>query len=119
MSADHNRRQIQSAQSEIVRLQRNKGTEARKVADLSAKISNASQAANRSTSVSTVNSKLREVQRYERDKANAEKRIADIESRIAARFRHGTRDGKVTVIRAVKLTTTVTPPAYSRRWGLS
>jgi len=83
MSADHYRRQIQSAQSEIARLQRDKGSEARKLADLSSKISSASQAASRSTSVSSVQSKLRDIERYERDKASVEKRIADLESRIA------------------------------------
>jgi hypothetical protein len=83
MSTDYYRRQIQSAQSEIARLQRDKGNEARKIAGLSSRISSASQAANRSTSVSSVQSKLRDIERYERDKASVEKRIADLESRIA------------------------------------
>lgn len=83
MSADHYRRQIQAVHNEIAHLQREKGTAARRVADMSHQISNATQAAHRCTNIASVQSRLRDIERYERDKANAERHVADLDSRIA------------------------------------
>lgn len=82
MTPDYYRRQIESAQREIARLQREKSSEAGKLASLSKKIADASRAANRSSSVSTATTKLRDIERYQGDKAAVEKHISDLERRI-------------------------------------
>jgi len=83
MSCDHYRRQAQQAQSAIARLQRDKSQQAKKAADLSGKISSASEAARRTTNASALAAKMRDIERYGRDKANVEGRVADLESKIA------------------------------------
>lgn len=82
MTPDYYRRQIESAQREIERLQREKSRETGKLATLSKKVADATRAAGRSSSVSTATTKLRDIERHQGDKASVEKHIADLERRI-------------------------------------
>lgn len=83
MSSDTYRRQIQNAQAEIAKFQRDKGREARKVADISKKINSATQAAGRTNSTVVIQSKMREIARYREDEARAQRAIADLDGKIA------------------------------------
>lgn len=80
---DMYRRNTQRKRDEIARLQKDKATAAKKIADLSRRINTASQAASRTKSISTANSKLREIGRLQNDVAREEKKIADTERKIA------------------------------------
>ena len=83
MSPEFYRSQIQSAQKKIASLQQDKARESEKIAGLQRRISSASQSMSRTTSASTINSKLREIERLERDVAGVHKKIASIESKIS------------------------------------
>lgn len=83
MSVDSYRRDIQRAQDEIAKLQRDKSRQADKIADLYRKINSANEAVGRSTSASAASSKLRDIQRYQDDVARAQKEIASLEEKIA------------------------------------
>jgi hypothetical protein len=83
MSLDSYRRDVQHAQEEIARLQRDKSREASKIADLYKKIGSATEAATRARDVSSLSSKQREIQRYQDDVARAQKEVASLEEKIA------------------------------------
>lgn len=83
MSSDYYRRQIQQIHREIARLQRDKGTEAGRVASALHDANAATQAANKSRSTTTAASKMRDAQRFHNQAAGCQKRIADLEGRIA------------------------------------
>ncbi len=80
---DSYRRDVVRHSEEITRLQRDKGREAGKRADLQRRISSDSEAGSRSSSPSTRQSKLRDVERHQRDMVNVEKNIASYEEKIA------------------------------------
>jgi CHAT domain len=80
---DSYRRDVLRHNQEISKLQRDKGYEAGKRADLQRRIASDSEAASRSSSPSTKQSKLRDIERHQRDIASVERRIADYESKIA------------------------------------
>jgi hypothetical protein len=83
MSSDYHRRQIQAASADIAKLQQEKGREAGRIADLSRRINDTAESARRSSSASTVNSKVREIARLENDVTSSQKKIANIEEKIA------------------------------------
>jgi hypothetical protein len=83
MSSDYYRRQAQQHQQEISRLQRSKGSEAGRIAELQRRINSAADSARRASSPSTASSYLRDMQRHHEDVARVQKNIADIEDRIA------------------------------------
>ena len=76
-------RNVQRKTEEIARLQQDKAKEQKKLAELSGKIQNASQATNRTKSSSTIQSKLREIERHQKESSRLEKKIADFEIKIA------------------------------------
>jgi hypothetical protein len=80
---DMYRRDVQRHSEEIVRLQRDKGREASKRADIQRRIASDTEGASRSTSASTKQSRLRDVERHQRDLVNVEKNIASYEDKIA------------------------------------
>ena len=80
---DSYRRDIQRHSAEISRLQRDKGREAGKRADIQRRISRDSESASRASSSSSRQSKLRDIERHQRDLANVEKNIAGYEDKIA------------------------------------
>ncbi len=80
---DSYRRTIDRKNAEFVRLQHDKATESKKVADFSAKINSATQAIGRTTSASTTKSKMAEIERYRKGQADAERKIADISVKIS------------------------------------
>lgn len=84
---DMYRRNAARKRSEIAQLQNDRVKETAKVADLSGKIQRASEAMNRTKTVSTIQSKLRDIERYQRDAASAEKRAAGIDAKIAQKHR--------------------------------
>lgn len=77
------RRDAQRHSEEISRLQRDKGREAGKRADIQRRISSDSEAASRATSPSTRQSRLRDVERHQRDLVSVERNIAGYEEKIA------------------------------------
>lgn len=83
MSSDHCRRQIQSHQQEIARLQRDKGREAERVANCQKQSNDASSRASRASSISSAQSYYRDAQRYSEQAASAQKSVANIEDKIA------------------------------------
>jgi len=83
MSCDYYRRQVQSHMQEIVRLQRDKGREAQRVADYQKQSNNAAASASRSSNLSSANSYLRDAQRYSEQAADAQRNVANIEEKIA------------------------------------
>lgn len=82
---DMYRRNTARKQEEISRLAQQKANEVKKISDLNVKINRASDAANRSSSNSTLRSKLREIERYRNDSARVEKKIADLERQLATK----------------------------------
>lgn len=84
---DSYRRNVERKREEIANLQVDKAKEQKKVADLSGKINNASQAASRTKNTTTIQSKLREIERYQKDSANIEKKIANLEVKIANKYK--------------------------------
>ncbi len=77
------RRNVQRKTEEISRLQKDKASQKKKLADLTGKINRASQAISRTKSASTVQSKLREIERYQKEAAGIEKKVVDLETKIA------------------------------------
>jgi hypothetical protein len=86
MSSDYYRRQVQSHQQEIARLQHDKGREAERVADYQKRSNNASASASRASSMSSAQSYLRDAQRYSEQAANAQKNVANVEDKIAREY---------------------------------
>ena len=80
---DSYRRDVQRHSEEIAKLQRDKGREAGKRADIQRRISSDTEAASRTTSQSTRQSKSRDIERHQRDLVNVEKNIASYEDKIA------------------------------------
>ena len=78
-----NQNQINRLTKEIADLRANDAREARKEADLIAKINRANEAASRTRSSSTFQSKAREAERATKDLANVQKRRADIARRLS------------------------------------
>lgn len=79
------RRNAQRKSEEISRLMQEKAREQKKVADLSGKISSASQAMSRTNSANMIQSKLRDIERYRNEVAKIEKKLADLEAKIATK----------------------------------
>ncbi|MCF0075185.1 CHAT domain-containing protein [Dyadobacter sp. CY261] len=79
---DTYRNNVQRKNDEIARLQHEKATASKKIAELSGKINSASQSLSRATSTSAAKSKLGEIERYRKDQASAEKRIAELQTKI-------------------------------------
>lgn len=80
---DTYRRYIQRKNEEISRLQVDKASQQKKIADLATKVQRASEAISRSKTSSIIQSKSREIERYQKDLSNVEKKIAEIEAKIA------------------------------------
>lgn len=80
---DSYRREVQRHGEEIAKLQRDKGREAGKRADIQRRISSDTEAASRTTSPSTKQSKFRDIERHQRDLVNIEKNIANYEDKVA------------------------------------
>lgn len=83
MSVDSARSKALAAQKQIYQLQRNKGQEAGKIADLTKRASVVYQAALKATSPSIAASKMREYERYQRSIADVHKKISNYEDRIS------------------------------------
>jgi hypothetical protein len=75
--------QINYLQREIAELHKAEAREVQKEADLLSKINRATEAASRTKSASTIESKRKEIERASKDLADAKKKRADISSRIA------------------------------------
>ena len=80
---DSYRRNVQRKREEIAKFQQDKAKEQKKLADLSGKIQNCSQAISRTKINSTIQSKLREIERHQKEAAKVEKKIADFEMKVA------------------------------------
>lgn len=83
MSVDTARGKVIAVQKQIAQLQKEKGREAAKIADLTKRASAAYQAAVKATNPSTVASKMRDHERCQTDIASVHKKIGDYEDRIA------------------------------------
>ena len=83
MSVESYQRDVQRHHQEIATLQTQKSREALNAADDTRQANTASEAASRSTSISTMQSRLRDSQRYQESAARHQKKVADIESDIA------------------------------------
>ena len=82
-----NQNQINRLTKEIADLRANDAREARKEADLIAKINRANEAASKTRSSSTFQSKAREAERAMKDLANVQKRRADVSRKISDKSR--------------------------------
>ncbi len=78
---------VQRKNEEIARLQQQKAVESKKIATLFGKIDSASQALARTSSPSTVRSRMNEIARHRNDQSTAEKKVADLESKIAQKHK--------------------------------
>jgi len=83
VSVDQYRREVERHQKEIARLTQDKAREEGKAAVERKRAHDASMAASRSSSMSTIQSKMRDAQRHEGNAVVAQKRVADLEGRIA------------------------------------
>lgn len=81
---DSYRRQIQTASDNIAKFQRDKGDQAKKIADLRSKLARANEDARKATSKSTADLKYRDAARYESEIAACQRKIGDLESKIAS-----------------------------------
>lgn len=79
---DTYKRNVQKKSEDISKLQADRSRELKKQADLSEKIRKASEAINRSKSITTIQTKQREIERYQRDSAVVGKKIADYDNKI-------------------------------------
>ena len=84
MSSPH-QNQINRLSKELADLRKADAREAKKEADLIAKINRANEAASRTKSASTMQSKLKEIERASKDLASVQKKRADISGKIAAK----------------------------------
>lgn len=84
MSIESTQRDLAGHQQQIARLQQEKSREAAYAADADRKASAAQDAALRSSSSSTRQSKMREVHRHQEDAVKHRKKVAEYESKIAA-----------------------------------
>ena len=82
---DTYRSNMERKRNEIAALQTKKAAESKRLADLSAKIQSADSALHRTSSPSSVQSKLRDISRYQKEQADAQKKIADIDKQLAAK----------------------------------
>lgn len=82
MSSQHSS-QINRLTKEIADLRKADAAEAKKEADLLAKLNRANEAASRSTSASTLQSKARDAERVAKDLAGVQKKRADLAAKIA------------------------------------
>lgn len=83
MSLRTDRRTVQRRREEIAKLSKNKARVAGEIARLRKRINSASQAASRTSSDTTLKSKLRQIEGLKRQVVRKEKKIADIEKQIA------------------------------------
>ena len=83
MNSNFHQSQVQRHQQEIARLQRDKGRETERIANLSRQANSASQALARASNTSSASSCLREIQRYQDELVRAQKTLADIEDKVA------------------------------------
>ncbi|TMQ26562.1 MAG: hypothetical protein E6J90_04245 [Deltaproteobacteria bacterium] len=83
MSIDSAQRDIAGHQQQIARLQQEKGREAGRAADALKKAAASTEAAGKTSDLSTLVSKQRGAQRYHADAAKHQNKIADLESKIA------------------------------------
>ena len=84
MSSPH-QNQIDRLSKELADLRKADTREAKKEADLMAKINRTNEAASRTKSASTMQSKLKEIERASKDLASVQKKRADVSDRIAAK----------------------------------
>lgn len=83
MSIDMYRRQVTQIRSGIAKLMEQKAREVQKAADVGKKSLTAQSVANRASSTSTFQTKLREASRYADDQAKHEREVAKLEKKIA------------------------------------
>lgn len=84
---DSYRRSVAQKQKEIADLSQAKAREQTKLADLNKRIASASEAARRTSSASTLKSKMNDIERYQKEAANVSKRVADVEEKIARKYK--------------------------------
>lgn len=82
---DTYRSNMERKRNEIAALQAKKGSESKRLADLSAKIQSADSALHRTSSLSTAQSKQKEILRFKKKQADVQKKIADIDKQLAAK----------------------------------
>lgn len=82
---DSYKRTVQRKREELGKLRNEKARESEKLSKLNIKINSASQTISRSSSQSTINSKMKEIERYQNDAVRVEKKIADYDRKIAAK----------------------------------
>lgn len=83
--SDQYRSRIKRLRDDVTKLLGDKAREARKLADLASKVSNARQAISRTRSESTIRSKHREIERNEKARSAVERKLAQIDSKIGAK----------------------------------
>lgn len=83
MSVDQYRREVERHQKEIARLTQDKAREEARAASERKRAHDATMAASRSSSMSTIQSKTREAQRHESNAVGAQKKVAELEGKIA------------------------------------
>lgn len=84
---DSYRRSVAQKQKEITNLSHSKAKEQAKLADINKRMVSASEAVRRTTSQSTIKSKMNEIGRYQKEAASVDKKIADIEEKIARKYK--------------------------------
>jgi len=80
---DSYRTTLLSKQKDLSKLTSDKAKEQMKISDLNKKINTASEALRKTSSQSTISSKLREIDRYNKDIVTVTKKISDLENKIA------------------------------------
>lgn len=80
---DMYRNSVARKMDEIARLSHDRAQKQSKIADLNRRVQSAAEAIRRTTSQSTLKSKMNEIERYEKEAATVSKHIADIEKKIA------------------------------------
>lgn len=84
---DMYRRNVAQKQKDIADLSHNKAREQTKLADFNKRIAAASKAVRKTSSASTLKSKMNEIERYQKDAAAVGKKIADFEEKIAKKHK--------------------------------
>lgn len=81
------RRSVTQKQKEIADLSHSKAKEQARLADINKRMVSSSEAVRRTTSQSTIKSKMDEIGRYQKEAANVDKKIADIDEKIARKYK--------------------------------
>jgi len=80
---DSYRRSARRKNEDIIKLQKDKASKQKKIADFSRKIQSARGSIQKTKSSSTIKTKHREIERHQKDYSKVEKELADIETKIA------------------------------------